>query len=77
MVYIDYLRLRFGGVQPLCGMGVHSINLVTATPAFTKPLTAPLRAAPAPFSRTSASVIPRANYYTIIMSYAIIAYQLI
>lgn len=33
-----YVRLRFGGRHPLCGMGVTSVILTIRTPAIFRPL---------------------------------------
>src|SRR5947209_8370898 len=48
-----YTRLRFGGRQPLCGMGVTSRIAFTSNPAAAKARIADSRPEPGPLTRTS------------------------
>ncbi len=48
-----YPRGRFGGRQPLCGIGVTSLIEVTSNPAACKALTAASRPGPGPLTQTS------------------------
>src|SRR5207248_10970354 len=48
-----YTRLRFGGRQPLCGIGVTSLMPVTSMPAFCSERIAVSRPEPGPLTTTS------------------------
>src|SRR5205807_5389047 len=51
-------RLRFGGRQPLCGIGVTSLIPDTSMPVFCNERTAVSRPDPGPFTRTSTLRMP-------------------
>src|SRR5580765_3945930 len=53
-----YTRRFFGGRQPLCGIGVTSMMLVTFTPMLLSERTADSRPGPGPLMRTSAVFTP-------------------
>lgn len=57
----DQTLLRFGGLQPLCGIGVVSRIDVTRIPAWLIALIADSRPPPGPFTRTSTSRIPASS----------------
>src|SRR5699024_11724784 len=52
------LRRFFGGRQPLCGMGVTSMMVVTLKPAPLRERTAASRPGPGPLTRTSRFLTP-------------------
>src|SRR5262245_27907083 len=54
----DYTRRRFGGRQPLCGIGVTSSMILTVMPAVCRAVIALSRPEPGPFTRTSSSLTP-------------------
>ncbi len=53
-----YTRRFFGGRQPLCGIGVTSVMLLTLKPAEYKPRTAESRPGPGPRTKTSTFFMP-------------------
>src|SRR6476659_7095372 len=55
---VRYTRRRFGGRQPLCGMGVTSSIVLTLMPAVCRSVIALSRPEPGPFTRTSSSFTP-------------------
>src|SRR4029077_15889035 len=55
-----YTRLRFGGLQPLCGIGVTSRIDFTSRPTVCSARTADSRPDPGPFTRTSSHRLPTA-----------------
>src|SRR6266436_9250426 len=56
--YKPQTRLRFGGRQPLCGIGVTSRITTMCNPAAASARTADSRPEPVPFTRTSTLFIP-------------------
>jgi hypothetical protein len=54
----DNTRRRFGGRQPLCGIGVTSRTSVTRKPAVCRARRALSRPAPGPFTKTATLRIP-------------------
>jgi hypothetical protein len=54
-------RRRFGGLHPLCGIGVVSLIEVTRMPAWLIARIADSRPPPGPFTRTSTSRIPASS----------------
>jgi hypothetical protein len=50
---LNYTRLRFGGLQPLCGIGVTSLIARTSIPAADNARIADSRPEPGPLTRTS------------------------
>src|SRR5215211_8004957 len=55
---MDYTLRRFGGLQPLCGIGVVSRIVITLMPAFAIARIADSRPPPGPFTRTSHWCMP-------------------
>src|SRR5438552_238391 len=55
----DHTLLRFGGRQPLWGIGVWSSTAVMFKPLFCNAVMADSRPGPGPFTRTSISRMPR------------------
>src|SRR5882724_3830251 len=55
---LSYTRRRFGGRQPLCGIGVTSRITTICSPAAASARTADSRPEPGPFTRTSTLFIP-------------------
>src|SRR5258707_497209 len=53
-----YTRRRFGGRQPLCGIGVRSLIDFTSIPTVDKARTADSRPAPGPLTLTSTDLTP-------------------
>src|SRR5438034_1331638 len=54
-------RLRFGGRQPLCGIGVTSVIAVTSRPVASSARIAASRPAPGPRTKTSTVLSPRSS----------------
>src|SRR5699024_7179182 len=54
----DYTRRRLGGRQPLCGMGVTSLIMVTSRPAVWRARMAASRPEPGPLTKTSTVFSP-------------------
>src|SRR5205823_4646047 len=54
-------RLRFGGRQPLCGIGVTSVIAVTSRPVASSARIAASRPAPGPRTKTSTVLRPRSS----------------
>ena len=55
---LNYTRRRFGGLQPLCGIGVVSLMDRTSIPAEARARTADSRPDPGPLTRTSTERTP-------------------
>src|SRR5256712_3202098 len=56
-------RLRFGGRQPLCGIGVTSVIAVTSRPVASRARIAASRPAPGPRTKTSTVFSPRSSAF--------------
>src|SRR5438105_13926908 len=52
-LFLNHTLLRFGGRQPLCGIGVTSLIFRTSMPAAASARTADSRPDPGPLTRTS------------------------
>ncbi len=57
-VFKDYTLLLFGGLHPLCGIGVTSLIIVTSSPAADSARIAASRPEPGPLTNTSTDFSP-------------------